>query len=251
MANGKSNFRKKSIDARQSKKIASNAARLKELERTKENKWVDTTYTVLPTTLGAVSILNDLLPWDTTLAGSNESRMHTREGNSVVCKRYQCRGLCSITANVTNNPTDLKYDAQVRVIYFFVPVAEDNLGVPSAPVIGDILESPLDPIKSFYKKKGNVRYKVLKDYTINLQPNYFSTTAISYHQLFTSVEPFRKMINDVIDMRKLPDTEWYSGDTASIPLRGMLCRLITSDHASEPFAPTFKVRERLTYVDEV
>lgn len=246
------NRKKAGVNARQSKAITRNTKAIKKLARPLEMKWYDSSYVALPLQVGSFSVLNAVPSWETNAALSNEERLNTREGNQIVCKRYQFRGLLAIETSIAT-VTDLKQVCQVRIIYVWIPTPHILGNVPVAPLLDDILEIPVDPIKSLYKKAGNLKFRVLKDYVVNLQPMLYGHAATNVTQHIQSTEHFRKNINDVIDLRKMKDTEFQqsTAQSGNNPFKGMLVRIVLSDQLSEPTAPKFKGYTRLTFEDQV
>lgn len=247
------NYKSKSgINARQTKAINKNTKAIKKLERPLEMKWFDANYDVQPLIIGQFSVLNAVPSWETNTALSNDKRLNAREGNQIICKRYQFRGLLA-TETTVGTVTDNKKTCQVRIMYIWVNNPHIVGLVPIQPILDDILQSPNDPIKSLYKKAGNLRFRVLKDYTVNLSPQVYGFAATNVSQSIQSVEPFRKVINDVLDLRKMKDTEFQatSATSGNNPFKGMLCRIVLSDQLAETTAPKLRGYTRLTFEDAV
>lgn len=257
---GKKFNRKLGVNARQTKAIKKNTKAIKDLRRPQEMKWLDRKVLIAPTIIGVTNVLNDVVPWDTepSLGGgpvttSNETRLNSREGNQIICKRYQFKGILEINTNPIETLTNLTDVVRVRVLYLWVNSPHIAGLVPIAPLLADILEVPTDPINSLYKKAGNLHFRVIKDYTKNMQPQLYGTAATNIHKTFQSTEKHRFNINDVLDLRKYRSTEYQdSTATSSIsPFKGMLCRMVISDSPGISEAPSYFGYSRLTFEDEV
>lgn len=125
MAKGK--YRRKSVDARQSKQIYKNTKAIKQLRKPQEMKWVDiSNIKIAPVFAGSIKVLNGVIPWDTepslsgVLTSSNETRLNSREGNQIVCKRYQFKGILSVNLNPIETVTNLNDVCRVRIMYLWI-----------------------------------------------------------------------------------------------------------------------------------
>lgn len=251
--------RRKSVDARQSKQINRNTKAIKNLRKPQEMKWVDNKVGVIPISNGVFEVLNDVKPWDTepslTVGNvtSNDTRLNSREGDQIVCKRYQFKGLLEVAQVPIETVTNLGNVVRVRIIYLWINSPHIAGAIPIAPILDDILQEPQDPINSLYRKAGNLNFRVLKDYTKNLQPMFYGTAATNIAKTFQSTEHFRVNINDVLDLRKMRTTEFQKSSliAGTNPFKGMLVRLAVSDILAEPEAPLFNGQSRLTFEDEV
>lgn len=249
----------KGINARQSRAIKKNAKAIKELRKPQEMKWKDNKVALQPILNGVFEVLNDVIPWDTepslTLGNvtSNDTRLNSREGDQIVCKRYQFKGLLEVNQVPVETITDFQRVCRVRIMYLWINSPHIAGAVPIAPILDDILETPGDPVNSLYKKAGNLNFRVLKDYTKNLQPMFYGTAATNIAKTFQSTEHHRVSINDVLDLRKMRSTEFQKSDllAGTNPFKGMLVRLCVSDILAEDNAPVFNGRSRLTFEDEV
>ena len=250
----------KGINARQTKAIKKNTKAIKQLRKPQEMKWVDEKVLVAPTITAVTDVLNAVVPWDTepSLAGgpvttSNETRLNSREGNQIICKRYQFKGILEINTNPIETVTNLTDVVRVRVLYLWINSPHIAGIVPISPVLSDILEVSTDPINSLYKKAGNLHFRVIKDYTKNMQPQLYGTAATNIAKTFQSTEKHRFNLNDVIDLRKYRSTEFQdSAPQQGInPFKGMLVRMVISDAPGISEAPTFFGYSRLTFEDEV
>lgn len=255
----KSKSRPKGVNARQTKAIKRNSKAIQELRKPQEMKWLDGKVLVAPYLTGTFSVLNAPLPWDTepslTLGNvtSNDTRLNSREGNQIVCKRYQFRGLLEANTNDIESITNLTDVVRVRVIYMWINSPHIAGAIPIAPVLDDILETPTDPINSLYKKAGNLNFRVLKDYTKNMQPQLYGTAQTTIAKTFQSTEKHRFNINDVLDLRKMRSTEFQESVliAGTLPFKGMLVRCVVSDAPGISEAPSFFGQSRLTFEDEV
>lgn len=256
---GKFSKNKQSINSRQSKAINKNTKAIKELRKPQEMKWLDGVVDVSPYLTGTFNVLNAVTPWDTepSLTGvigtSNATRLNTREGNQIICKRFQFKGLMEINTNPTETVTNLRDVVRVRVIYLWINSPHIAGTIPIAPILADILETPADPINSLYKKAGNLNFRVLKDYTKNLQPQLYGSTQTAITKTFQSTEKHRFTINDVLDLRKMRSTEFQESVliAGTLPFKGMLVRCVVSTAPGASESPTIFGNSRLTFEDEV
>lgn len=253
--------RKLGVNARQTKAIRKNAKAIRDLRKPQEMKWLDKKVAEIPVQNGVFTVLNDVTPWDTepslqpgpTVPTSNQTRLNSREGDQIVCKRYQFKGL--IECNQVNVETVTNFDniVRVRILYLWINSPHIAGAIPIAPVIDDILQEPQDPINSLYKKNGNLNFRVLKDYTKNMSPNFYGSAATNVAKTFQSVEKYRYTLNDILDLRKMRSTEYQNSPltAGTNPFKGMLVRLSISDAVAEPDAPVLAGQGRLTFEDEV
>lgn len=257
---GKFNNRRQSVNARQSKQIHKNTKAIKNLRKPQEMKWVDVSNVrIAPILSGTIEVLNGVAPWDTEPSltignvSSNETRLNSREGNQIICKRYQFKGILNVNLNPVETVTNLNDVCRVRIMYLWINSPHVAGAIPIAPILSDILQFPDDhPIDSLYKKAGNLHFRVLKDYIKNLQPQLYGTAATNIAKTFQSTEKPRYNINDVIDLRKMRSTEFQEDPSiaGTNPYKGMLVRLVVGDtNISE--APTLFGNSRLTFEDEV
>lgn len=169
------------VDQRQNKQIKKLKTQVAKLAKADEKKWYDT---VRPSTAISTSgIIQPLLALD-VWAGSNDLRQNQREGNSLLMTSYTIKGEVYIDKDFASPDSNNK----VRIL--LVQMTDDN---QSAPLLGDIIESPgtAPSLFSYYKIKGDRRYKVHYDKTFNLQntnQTYSSSSAI----MPTTTEPFRR-----------------------------------------------------------
>ncbi len=184
---------KSSINARQSRAIKKNAKAIKELRKPQEMKWLDKKVALIPVSNGVFDVLNDVVPWDTepslTAApnptpSSNDTRLNSREGDQIVCKRYQFKGLIECNQVGVETVTNFDNICRVRIIYLWINSPHIAGAIPVAPVIDDILQTPQDPINSLYRKAGNLNFRVIKDYTKNLSPNFYGSAATNVAKIF-------------------------------------------------------------------
>jgi len=252
--------RSNGVNARQTRAIQKNTKAIKELRKPQEMKWVDiSNVKIAPVFAGTVEVLNGVTPWDTepslsgVLTSSNETRLNSREGNQIICKRYQFKGLLSVNLNPIETVTNLNDVCRVRIMYLWINSPHVAGAIPIAPTLEDILQFPVvHPIDSLYRKAGNLHFRVLKDYVKNLQPQLYGTAATNIAKTFQSTEKPRYNINDVIDLRKMRSTEFQEDPSiaGTNPYKGMLVRLVVGDtNISE--APTLFGNSRLTFEDEV
>jgi len=250
---------KGSINARQTKAIKKNTKAIKELRKPQEMKWVDDKVYIAPYNVGYIDVLNDVIPWDTepSITGgqsSNLTRLNSREGDQIICKRYQFKGIMEVRLNDVDTITNLDDVVRIRCLYLWINSPHVAGAIPIAPDVSDILENVNDPINSLYKKAGNLHFRVLKDYTKNMQPQlYVTDVSNAIVRTFQSTEKSRFTINDVLDLRKMRSTEFQGSNlmAGTNPFKGMLCRMVISDAPSVIRAPTFFGLSRLTFEDEV
>jgi hypothetical protein len=165
------------VDQRQNKQIKKLKTQVARLSKGEEKKWYDT---VRPSTAistsGFIQPLLDLDVW----AGANDLKQYQREGNSIVMTSYTIKGEVYIDQGFASP------DANNKVRILLVQMTDDN---QSAPLLGDIIESPgtAPSLFSFYKIKGDRRYKVHYDKTFNLQNTTQNLTPYD-----TPTEPFRR-----------------------------------------------------------
>lgn len=150
---------KKSTDAKQNAAIKKLKKEVKKLAKSEEKKWydIDKPSTAIPLS-GSVQPLLALDLWD----GTNTNRQNQREGNSINMVSYKIKGQIYIDQDFTSP------DANNKVRVMLVQMTDDNI---TAPALTDILEDPTGDraIYSFFKIKGQRRYKVHYDKLFNLQ----------------------------------------------------------------------------------
>lgn len=168
---------KRSVDAKQNKQIKKLKTQVAKLSKADEKKWYDTNVTSQAvSTSGAVNPMLGLNVW----AGSNTARQNEREGNTIVITSLKFDGLAYIDKDFASP------DANNIVRIMLVQMTDDNI---AAPNLSDILETV--DVDSFYKLKGQRRYKVHYDkrsYLQNTNQTYSSSAAFQGKP----VEPWRK-----------------------------------------------------------
>lgn len=229
-------YKKKTIDAKQSKAITVLKKKVKALEAPIELKYLYTFYsidTIAPTPI--VNTMNLIRPYATpTTPGTNVNLLHTRQGTQVSMKKLQVRGKLEIPYEELS--PDRETATRVRMIYVYYP------DEPPGTSLDDILETTLVPqglsrVDCFYKRNGRLKYKILKDVTYNLEANYWnftntpSTPLTNQHSGFTSTKPQFVQIRHSIELSKLPaqgKASWK--DQLAVPALGMIAMFIFSDN---------------------
>lgn len=178
---------KKSVDRRQNAEIKKLKKKVSKLAKADEKKWYDTNQpsTAISTT-GLVQPLLGLTVWGGT---NNTLRQHEREGNTINMLSYRINGEVYIDQGFASP------DANNKVRILLVQMTDDNI---NAPALTDIMEDTTssNALYSFYKIKGQRRFKVHYDKTFNLQNvgQYFANASGSA-AVSTSTENFRKTFN--------------------------------------------------------
>lgn len=167
-----------------------------------EKKFFDSYTSSVYSTTANLASLGDIAQ------GDGES---TRDGNSVRITSMHGKLHCVNNASATGTI--------VRVILF-------TWNNDTSPVVGDILEdvdNPLSPLQT-----GANMFKVLKDFSVSLDPNGNSNKMMKYYI------PMNHKIN-------------WTSTAGSNYQRGMIWRLIVSNEATN--TPTVAHYNRLRYVD--
>lgn len=176
---------KKSVDAKQNKAIKKLKKEVKKLSKSEEKKWydIDKSSTAIPLS-GSVQPLLALDLWD----GTNTNRQNQREGNSINMLSYKIHGQVYIDQSFASP------DSNNKVRIMLIQMTDDNI---TAPVLTDILEDPTGDraIYSFYKIKGQRRFRVHYDKLFNLQnPGQYFANASGSAATSTATESFRKEV---------------------------------------------------------
>ena len=161
---GKMKFRKKiRTDAKQNKDIAVLKKKVKILSQATELKFYDRILekTDLTTLVQGIA-LTDLAPWDSNSVTANADRNTRREGNSVLIKSFNYRGIISIPVGATAPAS-----ARVRLMVVHTPDSQ-------TPAIFDVITTPSagnDPhiVDSYKRIKPPAPYRVLYDKVVLLQ----------------------------------------------------------------------------------
>jgi hypothetical protein len=168
----------KLVDVMQNKEIKKLKKDVKKLKEADEKKWLDRIQNSKAiSTTSALDPMLDLTVWGGT---DNDARQNQREGNTLLLTSLKFDGLVYIDKGFANP------DANNIVRLILVQMTDDNSAAPNG---SDILET--DDVRSFYKLKGNRRYKIHYDKRFYLQctnQTYSSSSAI----MPTNVEPWRK-----------------------------------------------------------
>ena len=174
--------KRRTVDAKQNKEIRKLKIQVRKLAKGDEKKWydIDQPSTAIPLS-GSVQPLLALDLWD----GTNTNRQNQREGNSLVITSQKIKGQVYIDQNFTSP------DVNNKVRIMLVQMTDDNI---TQPALTDILEDPTGDraLYSFYKIKGQRRYKVHYDKLFNLQNVEQTASTTAGMSATTSTEKFRK-----------------------------------------------------------
>ena len=250
----KKTYKKKSIDAKQSKAITVLKKKVKALEAPIELKYLYQYYdidTIAPTPI--VNTMNLIRPWSTpTTPGTNANLLHTREGKTVCMKSLNVKGKLMIPYEELS--PDRETATRIRMIYVYYP------DEPPSTSINDVLEttlvaSGLSLVDCFYKRNSKLKYKILKDVTYNLEANYWnytntpSTPLTNQHSGFTSTKPQFQSIRHNIPLSKLPGNGkvvWK--DELAVPSLGLIAMFIFTDNQNLELE--FNGQSQLTFQDQ-
>jgi len=229
----KKTYKKKSIDAKQSKQITVLKKKVKALEAPVELKYQYTSYTNIDVAdTSTAQTLNLIKPWDSSSATANNARLYQREGNSINMKTFMLRGKLEIPHELQSQVRDTA--TRVRMIYVYYP------DEPPGSNIADILETQtpgITLVDSYYKRNGRLKYKVLKDVTYNLEQNYYNyanaptTPVTNSFSGFTSTKPRYVTINHKLNLSKLPASgKAHWKDATPVPTLGQVVLFFFSDN---------------------
>ncbi len=178
--------KRRSVDARQNKEIKKLKTQVKKLSKADEKKWydIDQSSTAIPLS-GSVQPLLALDVWNSQASNANEVRQNQREGNSVLITSHKIKGQVYIDQNFTSP------DVNNKVRIMLVQMTDDNI---TAPALTDILEDPTGDraLYSFYKIKGQRRYKVHYDKLFDLQNVEQTASTTAGMSATTSTEKYRR-----------------------------------------------------------
>lgn len=249
----KRTYRKKSIDAKQSKAITVLKKKVRALEAPIELKYqyqyhdIDNISSVVqPFTL------NLIRPWASDATNPNESRLFQREGDTVSMKNLYVRGKLSLP--YVEDSIDRETATRVRMIYVYYPDEPPGSNIPD--ILEDTLVSAgLSIVDCFYKRNSKLKYKILKDVIINLEQNYYnyantpSTPVINSFSGLTSTKPNQVTINHKLDLSKLPamgKALWK--DNGAVPALGQICLFLMADNQN--LDAEFVGQSQLTWHDQ-
>jgi len=224
------------VDIMQNKKIKKLQKEVKKLKDSDEKKWVDTIQNSKAiSTTTALDPMLDLTVWGGT---DNEARQNQREGNTLLLTSLKFDGLVYIDKGFANP------DANNIVRLILVQMTDDNSAAPNGT---DILET--DDVRSFYKLKGNRRYKIHYDKRFYLQctnQTYSSSSAI----MPTNVEPWRKrfIIKAKIPKKGLKVTYKQGTISGNGPVVNGFYLLSVSDSGAISH-PAMEYHSRLRFLD--
>lgn len=242
--------RKKTVDAKQTKAIRTLKKKVRALEAPIEMKYAyEELNTGVITGGGAVTkTINLIRPWDSSSTTANNSRLNFREGDKVTMKRFTMRGKLKLPYNTQS----VTRQATTRVRFIYVYYEDYNGGVCN---IADILETSIgvDLVDYFYKRNGRLRYKILKDVTMNLQPDYYNYADVPNNNVkfsgLQSTKPSFHTIRHSLDLSKLPrQGEACWNDATALPRMGQICLYMMSDNQSTDVDLTSLTQ--LTWMDQ-
>ncbi len=227
---------KRSVDAKQNKAIKDLKTKVAKLVQADEKKWYDTQVTSQAvSTGGAVNPMLDLNVW----AGNNAARQNEREGNTLVVTSLKFDGLVYIDQTFASPD----YNNIVRIM--LVQMTDDNI---TAPNLSDVLETV--NIDSFYKLKGQRRYKVHYDKRFYLQNVEQTASTTAGMSATTSTEPFRKrfIIKAKIPKKGLKVSYAQGSISGNGPVQNGFFLLAISDSGTISH-PAIKYHSRMRFLD--
>ncbi|AXQ66416.1 MAG: coat protein [Cressdnaviricota sp.] len=241
---------KSNVDKRQTRAIRTLKKKVKALEAPVELKYL---YTLIQQpNIGGVSAiartLNLVKPWNSSSTTANNTRLSQREGATIAMRRYMLKGKLKIPFPPAGASVDREMATRVRFIYVYYP------DEPPGSNINDILETSTgnDYVDYFYKRNGRLKYRVLKDVTFSLEPNYWNysdpATAAQQFSGMASTKPAFVSIRHSLDLTKLPDegrARWK--DALEVPALGQVCLFMMSDNPD--FNVDFTGTGQLTFHD--
>lgn len=173
---------KMSKDKSQDKAIKKLKKQVKKLSKSEEKKWydIDKPSTAIPLA-GSIQPLLALNVWGGT---DNTARQNEREGQSLNMLSYKINGQVYIDQDFASP------DSNNKVRIMLVQMTDDSI---IQPALTDILEDPTGDraIYSFYKIKGQRRFKVHYDKMFNLQNVPQEPEGQTYNSP-TSTDPWRR-----------------------------------------------------------
>lgn len=185
---------KQSVDTKQNKEIKKLKKQVKKLSKSEEKKWYDKDQpsTAVPLA-GTIQPMLNLNVWGGT---DNTARSNEREGQSINVLSYRIQGQVYIDQNFASPDSNNK----VRILV--VQMTDDSI---IQPALTDILEDPTGDraVYSFYKIKGQRRFKVHFDKLYDLQNvgQYFANSSGS-QAISTATERFRKNFKITLKLPK-------------------------------------------------
>lgn len=229
--------RQKKVDLKQNRAIRKLTKKVKALEapiETKFNYEIITQFGI--NTTATAQTLNLIRPWDSAAPGpsANENRLKQREGQKVSMLRFMLKGKLEIPYPPLDNTVDRRMPTRCRMIYVYYPAQapgnniDDILHIPSSPTIG--------LVDAFYKRNGQLKYKILKDVVYSLEPNYwqYSNPASASTETFsgmTSTKPAFITLRHNFDLSKLPNNgELCFDDQLAVPALGQIVLYTMTDN---------------------
>lgn len=225
---------KRSVDAKQNKKIKKLQNNQKKLMKGFEKKFFDqNVQTTISTTASIIPLNNPLV-----YSGGNPVYANGRVGQSINMLSCKLRGIIEVPS--TGLSTD--YLNRVRIMVVLNPKS-------TFPGITDVLQ--LQDIDSHYKINPTHYYKVMYDRTFNLQ-NFLQQAPAGGPQ-GNSTESFRKNIRINLGSKKFGKSgqkcTWREADgNNTAPRMGCLSLIVLSD-SSAPTHPTIDVISRVRFLD--
>jgi len=244
---------KKSVDTKQNASIRKLKKEVKALQAPIEKKYLYQQLDQLGiNSLATSQTINLIRPWASDATNANELRLNTREGDKVTMKMFMLRGKLEIPYPPLDNTVDRRMPTRCRFIYVYYP------DEPPGNNIDDILEIPTIPspdlVDCFYKRNGRLKYKILKDITYSLEPNYwqYSNPASATTETFsgmTSTKPAFITLRHNIDLSKLPQMgQACWNDNNPVPRLGQVCLYTMTDNIH--YDIQMKSQTQLTWLDQ-
>lgn len=244
---------KRSVDARQTRAIRSLKKEVKALQAPIETKYLYSNITQLGiNSLATEQTLNLIRAWDSSSASANENRLSQREGYKVSMLRFMLKGKLEIPYPPLDNTVDRRMPTRCRFIYVYYPAQNPGNS------INDILEVPVTPnvdlVDCFYKRNGQLKYKILKDVVFSLEPNYwqYSNPATPTNETFSgmaSTKPAFITIRHSMDLSKLPDNgQACFDDQLPVPALGKIVLFTMTDNIH--YDIQLKAYTQLTWNDQ-
>jgi hypothetical protein len=253
----KTMFRKKprTVDAKQNTSIRILKKKVKALEAPIELKFRYSTIDQLSiNSLATAQTLNLIRPWDSAVSTANEDRLQYREGDDITMKKFLLRGKLEIPYPPLGNSVSRQMPTRCRMIYVYYPEQ------PPGNNINDILEIPLVPspdlVDCFYKRNGRLKYRILKDVTYSLEPNYWSyadavtPTADSFSGM-ASTKPAFITLRHTLNLSKLPNSgkcNYGQGNAGAIPVMGEVVLYTMTDNIN--YEIQLKSQTQITWLDQ-
>lgn len=244
---------KKSVDAKQTRAIRTLKKEVKALQAPVETKYLYQNITQLGiNSLATAQTINLIRAWDSASASANENRLSQREGYKVSMKRFMLKGKLEIPYPPLGKTVDRRMPTRCRFIYVYYPAQ-----APSNS-INDILEVAVTPtvdlVDCFYKRNGQLKYKILKDVVFSLEPNYwnYSDPATPTNESYSGMaatKPAFITIRHTMDLSKLPNEgQCCWDDQLPVPTLGQIVLFTMTDNIH--YDIQLKATTQLTWNDQ-